>query len=313
MVWLLLLLQLVILFTLTGVTANLMAKGTRELEKVFGKGIAGGVILGFVNSLPETIIVLQAIFSGIYSIAISSVLGGNILLFTIGLGFVSIFYYMKYSSKIIKLDKDFHIEYNSLLLATFILIVMIIYGKLDLFLSFLLIIPYAYYIYKRYSDYMGKKDIQIERKSVIKGLVYLLVGSIPLIFISKYFILTIINVSQVLNIPTILLTLILTPIVAELEESLTAIRLISNSPSAATTAIMNFMGSKLENMTILLSIIGLTQTVNLKSSILELLLIVTATVIALGILRDNNIKINEGLTLFGIYATLVTILIRFSA
>ena len=86
-----------------------MAKGTRELEKVFGKGIAGGVILGFVNSLPETIIVFQAIFSGIYSIAISSLLGGNILLFTIGLGFVSIFYYMKYSSKIIKLDKDFNI------------------------------------------------------------------------------------------------------------------------------------------------------------------------------------------------------------
>ncbi|WP_338599246.1 sodium:calcium antiporter [Sulfolobus tengchongensis] len=309
MIWLLIL-QLIALIILISVSASLMARGTEELEKTFGKGIAGGLILGFINSLPETIIVLFAVLNGSYDIALGSALGGNILLFTLGIGFVSILYYAKYKSGTISLDKDINIEYNSFLMALVIFIVAIIYGRLNYYIAIFLLSPYVYYVYRRYKNY--RSEIKIGGNT-IRGLTYVLAGGLPLIFISKYFITTIIDVATIFKMSPILLAVLITPIAAELEENLTAIKLILDSPSSATTALMNFIGSKLENMTLLLSIIGLSQTISLRPSLLYLLLIVAVSVLTLGIIRDRNIKINEGLSLFGIYALSVAILLRFSA
>jgi len=304
--------QLIILLALVGITANLMSKGTEELERILGRGMTGGVILGVIYALPETIMAIQAVLNGIYNFAIGSALGGNILLFTLGLGFISIFYYIKYRSKIIRLDKDISIEYNSLLIATIILAIAIMYGKLDFFLSFLLIVPYAYYIYKRYS-YFADGNVKKEKGSFKRSLTYLLVGGVSLIFLSKYFIITVVSVAKDLNMPLLLISILLTPIAAELEENLTAIKLVYDSPSDVTTAVMNFMGSKLENMTLLLSIIGLWQSISLRSSLVYLLLILVITTITLEILRDRNIKINEGIALLGIYVISITVLLRLSA
>ncbi len=289
-----------------------MSKGTIELEKRFGKGIAGGIILGIVNALPETIIVTEAVLNGFYEVALGSALGGNILLFTLGLGVISIAYYIKYRSKVIQLEGEINIEYYSLVVATLVLLVSIIYGQLNVYLSLCLLFIYVFYVFKRYRNYSSRRDL-ISKNSVKKGIIYLLIGGISLIFITKYFIISVINTAEILGVPTLLITVLLTPLAGELGENLIAVKLISTSPSDATTAIINFMGSKLENMTLLLSIIGLSQTISLRSSILELIMILFATLIFLGILKDKNIKINEGISLFLIYTIFIAILIKFSA
>ncbi|TRM88056.1 hypothetical protein DJ526_08905 [Sulfolobus sp. A20-N-G8] len=289
-----------------------MSKGTIELEKRFGKGITGGVILGIINALPETIIVTEALLNGFYEVALGSALGGNILLFTLGLGVVSIVYYIKYRSKVIQLEGEINIEYYSLVVATLVLLISIIYGKLNIYLSLCLLFIYAFYVFKRYKNYSSRRD-SFSKNNVKRGIIYLLIGGFLLIFITKYFIISVINTAEILGVPTFLITVLLTPLAGELGENLIAVKLISSSPSDATTAIINFMGSKLENMTLLLSIIGISQTISLRSSVLELIMILFATIIFLGILKDRNIKINEGISLFLIYTILIAILIKFSA
>ncbi|TRM77264.1 hypothetical protein DMP16_02390 [Sulfolobus sp. B1] len=305
-------LQLIILMLLVALASDLMSKGTIELEKRFGKGITGGVILGIINALPETIIVTEALLNGFYEVALGSALGGNILLFTLGLGVVSIVYYIKYRSKVIQLEGEINIEYYSLVVATLVLLISIIYGKLNIYLSLCLLFIYAFYVFKRYKNYSSRRD-SFSKNNVKRGIIYLLIGGFLLIFITKYFIISVINTAEILGVPTFLITVLLTPLAGELGENLIAVKLISSSPSDATTAIINFMGSKLENMTLLLSIIGISQTISLRSSVLELIMILFATIIFLGILKDRNIKINEGISLFLIYTILIAILIKFSA
>ncbi|AOL17707.1 hypothetical protein BFU36_06105 [Sulfolobus sp. A20] len=297
---------------LVALASDLMSKGTIELEKRFGKGITGGVILGIINALPETIIVTEALLNGFYEVALGSALGGNILLFTLGLGVVSIVYYIKYRSKVIQLEGEINIEYYSLVVATLVLLISIIYGKLNIYLSLCLLFIYAFYVFKRYKNYSSRRD-SFSKNNVKRGIIYLLIGGFLLIFITKYFIISVINTAEILGVPTFLITVLLTPLAGELGENLIAVKLISSSPSDATTAIINFMGSKLENMTLLLSIIGISQTISLRSSVLELIMILFATIIFLGILKDRNIKINEGISLFLIYTILIAILIKFSA
>ncbi|TRM80495.1 hypothetical protein DJ524_07390 [Sulfolobus sp. D5] len=297
-------LQLIILMLLVALASDLMSKGTIELEKRFGKGITGGVILGIINALPETIIVTEALLNGFYEVALGSALGGNILLFTLGLGVVSIVYYIKYRSKVIQLEGEINIEYYSLVVATLVLLISIIYGKLNIYLSLCLLFIYAFYVFKRYKNYSSRRD-SFSKNNVKRGIIYLLIGGFLLIFITKYFIISVINTAEILGVPTFLITVLLTPLAGELGENLIAVKLISSSPSDATTAIINFMGSKLENMTLLLSIIGISQTISLRSSVLELIMILFATIIFLGILKDRNIKINEGISLFLIYTILL--------
>lgn len=289
---------------LVALASDLMSKGTIELEKRFGKGITGGVILGIINALPETIIVTEALLNGFYEVALGSALGGNILLFTLGLGVVSIVYYIKYRSKVIQLEGEINIEYYSLVVATLVLLISIIYGKLNIYLSLCLLFIYAFYVFKRYKNYSSRRD-SFSKNNVKRGIIYLLIGGFLLIFITKYFIISVINTAEILGVPTFLITVLLTPLAGELGENLIAVKLISSSPSDATTAIINFMGSKLENMTLLLSIIGISQTISLRSSVLELIMILFATIIFLGILKDRNIKINEGISLFLIYTILL--------
>jgi len=312
LVWFLIL-QLIALLILVALSATLMAKGTRELERSFGKGIAGGLILGFINALPETIIVIQAVLSGFYDIALGSALGGNILLLTLGIGLVSIFYYLKYKSNTITLDYDINIEYSSFLIAVIILGIAVAYGKLNYYIGLFLLSPYIYYIYRRYKTYRNISKNRKNKGNIIKGLIYVIIGGLPLIFTSKYLVSTISSIASMFNVSPLILAILITPIAAELEENLTAIKLISDSPSSVTTALMNFIGSKLENMTLLLGIIGISQTVSLRPSLLYLLLILATSLLALGIIKDRNIKVKEGLSLFGIYAILIAILLRFSA
>lgn len=56
-------LEFFVIFIAIFVSAELLAKGADELEDFLGQGITGGIILGFLTALPETIPHYQRPFS----------------------------------------------------------------------------------------------------------------------------------------------------------------------------------------------------------------------------------------------------------
>ncbi|PSN91655.1 Na(+)/Ca(2+) exchanging, partial [Candidatus Marsarchaeota G1 archaeon OSP_B] len=99
------------------VAAELIAKGTEELEGAIGQGMAGGVVLGFLTALPETIVVVVAVLNSAGDVALGSAIGGNVILFTLGIGLVGLVYVKKWKSPL-KMVGDYSVEYNFLVLST---------------------------------------------------------------------------------------------------------------------------------------------------------------------------------------------------
>lgn len=250
-----LILETAVLMILTGVCSEMLAIGTEELEKRLDKGMAGGVILGIMTAFPETVFVIFAILDHFYQVALGSAIGGNMILFTVGMGIVSVTYFLKYKASTVKLEKDFSLEIRSLAISIAVFMLVTLYGELNVFTGVLSLVPYVYYVTSRYRAYMSSDHH--EGGNILKGISFLLAGGIPLVIISDLFVSSIENLAIYVNVPPILVSMILMPIAGELEEKISAIRLIVGSPSNVTTAVMSFVGSKIENMSVLTGIIGI--------------------------------------------------------
>lgn len=68
------------------ISAELIAKGADELEEVLGQGITGGILLGFITALPETIFVIIASLGGSLDVAFGSAIGGQYIVVHCGSG-----------------------------------------------------------------------------------------------------------------------------------------------------------------------------------------------------------------------------------
>ncbi|AAY81029.1 hypothetical protein [Sulfolobus acidocaldarius] len=306
-VWFIPILQVLFWIVSIGLTSTLLAKATMEIEKKLDSGLTGGLILGLINSLPETIIITEAVLSGANEVAVGSITGSLLFIFTFGIGLISVVYYFRYKSKTIQIGGDISSEYTSLLIAlvTFTL-VLLVFRSVNYYASILLLIPYVYYVYRRYR---GRRVYVRREFNVRKTILLLSIGAMMLFMISNFFVSSLVSLSTVLNIPTVVLASILVPIASELGDGFLALSLLYNSASNVDTVITNFMGGKLENLTLMLSIPGFYTTVNLVSNHLDIILIPLSVLSLLMIIRDKNIKISEGLALITIYPILILFLL----
>lgn len=287
------------------ISAELLAKGADELEGFLGQGITGGIVLGLLTALPETIFVIIASLEGSFEVALGSAIGGNVLLFTLGIGLVGLFYSLKWKTSL-EISGEYEIENRFLLLSTIAMILILIYGRLDIISGLLLISLYVIYVAYRITKF-SKMDSKSERKDVKKPVLFLLVGGILLVFLSHYFVEYINVVASILKVPAVWLSLVISPIAGELEEKLSAFRLIQISKSGGSLSILSFVGSKIENGTVLLGIIGLFNNFSLYHALPEYISALVANLIALYVLYDKRLKLNESLVLIILYAIIIAL------
>ncbi|WP_062406556.1 hypothetical protein [Sulfolobus acidocaldarius] len=195
-----------------------------EIEKKLDSGLTGGLILGLINSLPETIIITEAVLSGANEVAVGSITGSLLFIFTFGIGLISVVYYFRYKSKTIQIGGDISSEYTSLLIAlvTFTL-VLLVFRSVNYYASILLLIPYVYYVYRRYR---GRRVYVRREFNVRKTILLLSIGAMMLFMISNFFVSSLVSLSTVLNIPTVVLASILVPIASP--GFYTTVNLVSN-------------------------------------------------------------------------------------
>ena len=292
-------LEIIITFAFLAISAELISRGTEKLEKFMGQGMAGGIIMGLLTALPETIFVIVAVLRNEPYVALGSAIGGNVLLFTFGVGFLGLYFYLKWRRSLV-IQEDYAVEHKFLIITTVALALVILYGRLNLFTAIPLLAIYLYYASYRVRKF-AKEDRDVDEKEVLKASIYLVFGTILLVIFSEPFVDQIVLLSQQIRIPAIWLALIITPLAGEIEETLSAIRLAHASTDGGSLAIFNFVGSKIENATVLLAIIGLFSDISVMPGITELIATVIANVIAIFILMDKKLGVKESLSLLFLY------------
>ncbi|ACR41654.1 sodium:calcium antiporter [Saccharolobus islandicus] len=296
-------LEFFVIFIAIFVSAELLAKGADELEDFLGQGITGGIILGFLTALPETIFVIVASLEGSFDVALGSAIGGNVLLFTLGIGLVGLFYALKWRSTL-QISSEYSVENVFLIISSVAMLLVLIYGKLDIISGLLLILIYIIYVVYRVIKFRGEGGSRKEG-NLVKPIIFIIAGGILLVVFSHYFVDYINEISTMFNVPAIWLSLLIAPIAGELEEKISAFRLIQMSKDGGSLSILSFVGSKIENATVLLGIIGLFTDYKLQVALPEYISALVANIIAIYVLFDKRLRTIESTILIGVYIVMV--------
>jgi len=296
-------LEFFVIFIAIFVSAELLAKGADELEDFLGQGITGGIILGFLTALPETIFVIVASLEGSFDVALGSAIGGNVLLFTLGIGLVGLLYALKWRSTL-QISSEYSVENVFLIISSVAMLLVLIYGKLDIISGLLLILIYIIYVVYRVIKFRGERGSRKEG-NLVKPIIFIIAGGILLVVFSHYFVDYINEIATIFNVPAIWLSLLIAPIAGELEEKISAFRLIQMSKDGGSLSILSFVGSKIENATVLLGIIGLFTDYKLQVALPEYISALVANIIAIYVLFDKRLRTIESTILIGVYIVMV--------
>ncbi|QGA55508.1 sodium:calcium antiporter [Sulfolobus sp. E5-1-F] len=296
-------LEFIGIFIAVFVSAELLAKGADDLEDFLGQGITGGIVLGFLTALPETIFVIVASLEGSFDVALGSAIGGNVLLFTLGIGLVGVFYALKWRTAL-QISSEYSVENIFLIVTTIGMLLVLIYGKLNIITGLLFILIYVIYVVYRVAKFR-REGMKREKGNLMKPVAFIIAGGVLLVVFSHYFVEYINEIATMFSVPAIWLSLVIAPIAGELEEKLSAFRLVQMSKDGGSLSILSFVGSKIENATVLLGIIGIFTDYELQQALPEYISALVANIIALYVLFDKKLKIFESIILIVIYVIIV--------
>ncbi|MBW9141978.1 MAG: sodium:calcium antiporter, partial [Candidatus Aramenus sp.] len=108
-----------------------------------------------------------------------------------------------------------------------------------------------------------------------------------------------------LGVPPVWLSLVLTPIASEMEEKVSAIRLATSHAEGGSLAIVSFIGSKIENATVLLALIGIFTDFDLHPALPEVISALIANVIGVVTLLDGKLGAKESVMLIVLYFAMI--------
>lgn len=293
------------------IAVELIAVSAENLAGRLGKGFTGGIVIGFATALPETLFVLIAVLAGKEDIAIGSALGANVVLFTFGIGMVGILQILKWKRPGI-ITGEYKIEEKYLLVSNIALILLYIVGILNPVTGIIIFSIYFLYVWERYRAY--KKFLtenEVKQVPLIKYSVFLIIGSILMIIFGHRFVYTIEELSYIIGIDAALVSLLISPIAAELAEKISSYRLVLHSPENFTLALLIFIGSKIESMTILIGIIGMFSFEGLfvRDYSKEFISAILTTFLALYVLLDRKMRFVESIVITALYFVIVYILL----
>ncbi len=298
------------------VAAEFTSKGVENFEPVMGQGMAGGVVLGLLGALPETVFVIIATLSSSYQVALGSALGGNIILFTLGIGLIGIAHALKWK-KPIDMKDDYKIELYFLFASTVLLVALMFYGSLDKASGSVLIALYLVYVAYRYAVARSKADKRLtrdrKRKLLLEGGACITAGLIIVLALSSVFVNAISGISHMIGISPLWLALVISPLAADINENISANRITMRKVGGGSTAIVSFIGGKLQNNTVLLGLIGIlsASSVAVGGAFWDFIAVILVNLLAIAVILRGRLDYRESMLL--VIAYLVVIAVAFMA
>ena len=300
--------------------ADFLSKSAEVLEKKYGPSFVGSVILGFVTTLPELIFVIAAVLALQNDIALGSAIGGNILLFTIGYGMVILLAHV-YHKQLITLPSTLRDDLWYLLIASFFILLAAADGEFQLWEGLVLFLIYAIFIIDQFYESRQEMAANVEerepltRKEKKRSLVFLVVGSVILLIAIEPFVHVIDELSEEMGISALFLALVISPFASEMPEKISAFILTKKSMEGAEIAIANFIGSKVQNNSLLFGVMILVactmgQPFKVGDEAINLLLMVATTVVGVKITFDLELCPKEGVLAVLLYILVVITLLQ---
>jgi len=234
------------------------------LERVQAR-IVGGVLLGFVDTLPEYLLALISTLLRHNDVAVGSAFGGNIFLFTVPLGLL--YFFTAKEGRTIKYG-GLNFDLFMLGASTALILAASALGSLDTYVGLALIALYA--VFLTYSAHDRGDQAQKERapplkrgRKILSAAIFGLGLALSTLFI-RPLVGQVVLFSNLVGVPPIITSFTLVPAADELPELIAMFTLLSVKAGAQKTreggraAFANLIGSKVQSNTLLIGTVALS-------------------------------------------------------
>ena len=305
--------QLLSTTALLTVASYAIAVSGEKLSERLGHSFGAGVLLGLMTALPETILVFESIALGQVGAGLSSAVGANAMLMTLGLGLLGLVFFLKYRSPI-TLEGKYSLELRALLISTALIGLSLLASALipgtprenplerDVLAltGVVLASVYVIYVFKSFST---SNEEEKGEGGVARHILLLIGGGLLAIALTPYFLKSVEEVSQRYGVPFEFLVYLVSPVAAELEEKLSSYIMIFRGKELGSPAVYSFLGSKIENSTILISpflILG----ADLASYSPLLVALIISNLFSIAVLKDGRLGLKESLIGLALYVSI---------
>ncbi|NCS99419.1 calcium/sodium antiporter [Candidatus Parcubacteria bacterium] len=226
--------------------------------------VVGVVIVGLGTSFPELISGISAILQGAPEIVAANAIGSNIANILLVVGFSALF------ARRLSVTKDLiDIEIPLLAVSTVLFVGVAIDGSITFVESLIIFLTYQIYLLYTIFHRDGTEEPASKRPKVTKkDILLLILGVAGLVLGAKYLVLSVISLSEILNIATGAIALAAVALGTSLPELLVSIK--AAKAGNAEVALGNIFGSNAFNLLMVVGIPGLFATLPLDEKTVTL-------------------------------------------
>jgi cation:H+ antiporter len=305
--------QLLATTALLTVASYAMAVSGEKLSERLGHSFGAGVLLGLMTALPETILVYESLALGQVGAGLSSAVGANAMLMTLGLGLLGLVFFLKYRSPI-TLEGKYGLELRALLISTALIGLALLASALipgtpgenpleRAVLALTGVVLTSVYVIYAFKSFSTSNEEENRERGVTRHVLLLIAGGLLAIAVTPYFLKSVEEVSQRFGVPFEFLVYLVSPVAAELEEKLSAYIMIFRGKELGSPAVYSFLGSKIENSTVLISpflILG----ADLTSYSPLLVALIISNLFSIAVLKDGRLGLKESLIGLALYVSI---------
>ena len=302
------------------VLGYLLAEGSDNIGIFIGRRFSGRIILSITSELPEFLIVVYSVILNIPDIGLGAIFGSNILMMSLGLAVFILASTTRFSLKpiqAINLNK-FKNDIIVFLLLSIIIPITYIDGY-GIFDAIIFLLAYSLYLYLTAKERKievfemdSKSKRKINKKILYLSSLFVAIGTIGLIFVSETFTSSLNSIAISIGIPAIVLTLVVSPLAAEMPEKVSLIFLARKGGESIDTMIGTIFGSKILNSSLLITMFIVLHSLIFGSKIsfdyigfLEALLSMLVAIIATILMIDRKVTKIEGIILLLVYVFVI--------
>lgn len=311
-------------FLIIAIAGWFLSKTADVLAKKLSEAFVGSIVLGLITTAPEYYFVILTLLKGEYDVSVGSTIGSNILMITLGYGLVILIATRELvAGKIGKLGMNdpeirvgrfrvnsFRLTLITMLVTSLFTLATIVFGWAP-WIGVAKIVVFIVYTRLIGSVAMEEPKTKLEKRELITAMGAGAVGAV-LLFVSGHpFVESMIKLSEAFNFPPLLIALVLSPLATELPEKITAYTMArSGDRDAVEISIYNFLGSKINNNTLLFGMVCIIPTLLGNPPIpaigaTALLLMFAAKLIAVALMWDLELTLRDGLILLGLYPLII--------
>jgi len=305
--------QLLAATALLTVASYAIAVSGEKLSERLGHSFGAGVLLGLMTALPETILVYESLALGQVGAGLSSAVGANAMLMTLGLGLLGLVFFLKYRSPI-TLEGKYGLELRALLSSTVLIGLSLLASALipgtpggnpleRAVLALTGVVLASVYVIYAFKSFSTSNEEEKGEGGVTRHVLLLIAGGLLAIAVTPYFLKSVEEVSQRYGVPLEFLVYLVSPVAAELEEQLSSYIMIFRGKELGSPAVYSFLGSKILNSTVLISpflILG----ADLTSYSPLLVALIVSNLFSVAVLKDGRLGLKESLIGLALYVSI---------